>query len=43
MKIPFDVKMLTSGHPFRAGERQYFIEAVKGWSGYCTAVGCNEK
>ena len=43
MKIPFDVKMLTSGASLRAGERQNFIEAVKGWSGYCAAVGCNEK
>ena len=44
MKIPFDVKDVNKwGIPFRAGERQCFIEAVKGWSGYCTAVGCNEK
>ena len=35
--------LLYTSIPFRAGERQCFIEAVKGWSGYCAAVGCNEK
>jgi len=39
MKIPFDVKMLTSGASLLEQEK----DSVKGWSGYCTAVGCNEK